>query len=505
LPEVLDSVAQMVSDTLGFETVVINLYREAGDEYEVTTVHGNERARDTLLGDVSSASSWATLLDASFLRRGVFFVPAGALDWSEELHFYTPELPAAPADATRAWQADDALFAPLEGAGGRHYGIISVDEPASGLRPDDQQLDVLAAIAALAAQTIENADRFSQLQSALIRHRTILGSSLDGVIAIDAQGRILEFNPAAERIFGYRAQDALGLELASLIVAPEEGDAHWHGLARAIEDGDWQLLRRRLEVTGIRADGRHLPVELSLTLVRESPDTGPVLYGFVRDISERRRGEEQLAFLAYHDSLTGLPNRALVEQQLDLALARARRGESAVALMFVDLDDFKEVNDRLGHAAGDELLTGVAARLRGVLRDTDVLARQGGTNSWSCCLTSTSHPHPLPSWWGPSCSGPCANRSWSAPRSCVPVPASESACSPTMPLTPRPCCPTPMPRCTAPKGRAEAGWPSISPLRRSSRGASASRPSCAGRCRIPSSSFTISPSGVSVPSAGLTG
>jgi diguanylate cyclase (GGDEF)-like protein/PAS domain S-box-containing protein len=378
LPEVLDSVAEIVSDTLGFETVVINLYREAGDEYEVTTVHGNQRARDTLLGDVSSASSWATLLDGRFLRRGVFFIPAGALDWSEELHFYTPELPAAPADAPRAWQADDALFAPLEGAGGRHYGIISVDEPASGLRPDDQQLDVLAAIAALAAQTIENADRFNQLQSALIRHRTILGSSLDGVIAIDAQGRILEFNPAAEQIFGYRAQDALGLELASLIVAPEEGDAHWHGLARAIEHGDWHLLRRRLEVTGIRADGRHLPVELSLTLVRESPDTGPVLYGFVRDISERRRDEEQLAFLAYHDPLTGLPNRALVEQQLDLALARARRGESAVALMFVDLDDFKEVNDRLGHAAGDELLTGVAARLRGVLRDTDVLARQGG-------------------------------------------------------------------------------------------------------------------------------
>ncbi|MGH2867631.1 MAG: putative bifunctional diguanylate cyclase/phosphodiesterase [Solirubrobacteraceae bacterium] len=378
LPEILAAVAQMVSDTLGFETVVINLYREEGDAYEVTTVHGNERAREMLLGDVSSARSWTTLLDPRFLRRGVFFVAAGAVDWDEDLHFYTPQLPSAPADAPAAWHADDALFAPLEGAGGRHYGIISVDEPGSGLRPDDQQLDMLAAIAALAAQTIENADRFNQIQSALIRHRTILGSALDGVIAIDTQGRILEFNPAAERIFGYRAQDALGRELAALIVAPEEREAHRHGLARAFQEGGRQLLRRRLEVTGIRADGRRLPVELSLTLVDESPETGAVVYGFVRDISERRRGEEQLAFLAYHDPLTGLPNRALVEQQLDLALARARRSESAVALMFVDLDDFKEVNDRLGHAAGDQLLTGVAARLRGVLRDTDVLARQGG-------------------------------------------------------------------------------------------------------------------------------
>jgi diguanylate cyclase (GGDEF)-like protein/PAS domain S-box-containing protein len=394
LPEVLDAVAQMVSDRLGFATVVINLYREAGNEYEVTTVHGNERARETLLGDVSSAGSWATLLDARFLHRGVFFVPAGALEWGEELHFYTPALPAAPADGQGAWQADDALFAPLEGAGGRHYGIISVDEPASGLRPDDQLLDMLAAVAALAAQTLENADRFHQLQSALMRHRAVLDSSMDGVIAIDAQGRIQEFNPAAERMFGYRAQEALGREVASLIVAPEEREAHRRGLAHAFDQSDWHQRQRRIEMTGVHADGRRLPIELSLTLVNESSDTGAVVYGFLRDISERRRGEEQLAYLAYHDPLTGLPNRVLVEQQLDLALARARRAHTSVALMFVDLDDFKEVNDRLGHAAGDQLLTGVAARLRGVLRDTDVLARQGG-DEFLVVLSDLNEP-PVP-------------------------------------------------------------------------------------------------------------
>ena len=128
----------------------------------------------------------------------------------------------------------------------------------------------------------------------------------------------------------------------------------------------------------MRSDGSEFPVELTVARVEGAGGLGPSFYGIVRDIGERRRGEEQLAYLAYHDALTGLPNRILVEQQIDLALARARRAGGAAALMFVDLDDFKEVNDRLGHAAGDRLLASVSARLRGVLRDTDVLARQGG-------------------------------------------------------------------------------------------------------------------------------
>ena len=93
-----------------------------------------------------------------------------------------------------------------------------------------------------------------------------------------------------------------------------------------MRNGDWQLLGAGVEMTGVRADGHRLPVELSLTVVEDARGrAAAVVYGFVRDISERRRGEEQLAYLAYHDPLTGLPNRALVEQQLDLALARARR------------------------------------------------------------------------------------------------------------------------------------------------------------------------------------
>jgi diguanylate cyclase (GGDEF)-like protein/PAS domain S-box-containing protein len=341
--EVPDAVASAVAQSLGFAVVAVNLYRPESGDYEVGAVHGGPSAADA----------------ASALE--------GVLDLAT----------APPAGSKPAWRSEDALFARVDGAGGRHFGIIVAREPVHGRRPGDHELEALSALAAHAALALESANRLAELRSALARSRAVLDSSPDAVIAIDRQGRVVDFNPAAERTFGLGRVDALDRDLAELIIPPEHREAHRRGFARALAD-DWRLLGRRIETTALRADGSRLPVELALSLVDGAEDGGPFVYGFVRDISERRRGEEQLAYLAYHDPLTGLPNRILIEQQLDLALARARRRRGAVVLMFVDLDDFKEVNDRLGHAAGDRLLAAVATRLDAVLRDSDLLARQGG-------------------------------------------------------------------------------------------------------------------------------
>jgi diguanylate cyclase (GGDEF)-like protein/PAS domain S-box-containing protein len=375
--------------------VVVNLFRPETDDYEVITVYGNDRARELLLNTVTTAASWAPLLDARFRRAAVYFIPEGALEWKNgtESGSYVPDLSPV-ADDELAWRPEDALFAPLEGSVGRHYGIISVDEPVSGLRPGDQQLEVLSAVAAHAALAIESSRQVAELEDALARHRAVIQSSLDSVIAIDGSGRIVEFNAAAERTFGFSSEQALGRELAEVIVPPESRHGHRRALRRAVDHGDWRLLGRRLETTALRADGSTLPVELALTRVGGSGGEEPIVYGFVRDISERRRSEEQLAYLAYHDPLTGLPNRIMVEQQLDLAVARARRAGGSVVMMFVDLDDFKEVNDRLGHAAGDRLLAAVATRLRSELRDSDLLARQGGDEFLVLLSDVTDDPEP---------------------------------------------------------------------------------------------------------------
>ncbi len=377
LHEALDALANITSEHLGFRTVVINVYRPEGDEYEVVAVRGSDRAREILLGQVTSAGSWQPLLDERFLRHGVYFLPEGAVPHDSSVAWYMPEV-AGDSAGEHAWRADDALFATLDGLGGRRYGVLSVDEPASGLRPDDEQLEILGALAAHAALAIESASQLTELESALARNRAVIESSLDCVVAIDSSGRLIEFNPAAEQTFGYRSEDVLGRELADLLVAPENRKGFRDCLADGLKPRHWDLTGRRLETTALCADGRQLPVELSLSIVAGHEDEEPVFYGFVRDIAERRHAQEQLAYLAYHDQLTGLPNRILVEEELDLALARARRTAGSAALMFVDLDDFKEVNDRLGHAAGDQLLAGVATRLRAALRDSDMLARQGG-------------------------------------------------------------------------------------------------------------------------------
>ncbi len=378
LLETLTAVATSVSRALAFKTVVVNVFRPESDDYEVVVVHGSDRDRARLLGEVTAARAWSPWLVPRFRRQGVHFVPEGSVDPAWSLHWCAPQIKIAASRSERGWRPHDALFATLDGAEGRRYGIISVAEPISGLRPEEQQLEVLGALAAHAVLTIESSRQLDALNAAVARNRALIAATLDSVIAVDRNGRLIEFNPAAERMFGYKCEAVIGREVADLLIPDQTLADYRRFVQRVRDDGDSELLDRRIETDFTRSDGSTFPIELTVIRVAGAEGDSPVFYAFLRDISQRRRGEEQLAYLAYHDALTGLPNRILVKQELELALARARRGDGAAAVMFVDLDDFKEVNDRFGHAVGDRLLAAVAARLRSVLRDTDVLARQGG-------------------------------------------------------------------------------------------------------------------------------
>jgi diguanylate cyclase (GGDEF)-like protein/PAS domain S-box-containing protein len=213
------------------------------------------------------------------------------------------------------------------------------------------------------------------------RNRGVVQALEEGLLVYGADGRAISCNAAATRILGLSEQELLGVAAAAWPVAM----AYEDGTPLTVENTP----SRRAFRTGVpqrdtivrfeHPDGAELWVSVSShPLIREGESTPYGVVSAFSDITERRRAQEQIAFLAYHDSLTKLPNRALLDEHLALALARARRGGGAVALLYVDLDDFKAVNDSLGHAAGDELLRRIAVRLRGVVRSTDLLARQGG-------------------------------------------------------------------------------------------------------------------------------
>jgi transcriptional regulator with GAF, ATPase, and Fis domain len=147
LSSVLDAIARTVCESLGFETVVITLYRPAWNDFEVTAVHGSEKARSALQGTVREWGDLAPLMDERFCRRGAYFIPHNEFDWSSiDGASFVPDIEAT--DEPGAWHPEDALLVPLLRADGSTLGIISVDEPASGRTPTDTELEVLVAVAA---------------------------------------------------------------------------------------------------------------------------------------------------------------------------------------------------------------------------------------------------------------------------------------------------------------------------------------------------------------------
>lgn len=209
--------------------------------------------------------------------------------------------------------------------------------------------------------------------------RSVLDSAGDGIFGTDLEGRCTFINAAGLRLLGYeRAEDLLGRDILALSHhtradgTPYPADAC--PVSRAISTGEGILVD---DEVFFRADGSAFPTEYRAHPLRHGKQTMGAVVTF-RDITRLKESEERLEHLAHYDPLTGLPNRLLLQSRLSHAIDRARRGEHRAGLLFLDLDRFKDVNDSLGHPAGDELLMGIAKRLLPRIRGEDTLARQGG-------------------------------------------------------------------------------------------------------------------------------
>jgi diguanylate cyclase (GGDEF)-like protein/PAS domain S-box-containing protein len=211
------------------------------------------------------------------------------------------------------------------------------------------------------------------------RHHALeamMANVADGIMLLDPDGTIRSWNAAAERLFGYLSNEIVGRNV-SILVPEELRGSNIASTARFLSTGQSNIVGQgNLSYPALRKDGSRFELEFAVT--RMGSGRTPQLVAVFRDITERKAAEHRLSQLALHDALTGLPNRASFERRLEEALQRRRRSDAQLAIMMLDLDHFKRVNDSLGHAAGDVLLAGFAKRLVAGLRETDMVARFAG-------------------------------------------------------------------------------------------------------------------------------
>jgi diguanylate cyclase (GGDEF)-like protein len=425
---IMDAIADTIATSLGFRTVVVNTYRPAWNDFEVTTVHGSEEARRTLMGDTLAWEAWAPLLDDRFAVNGAYMIPHGDFNWEHDVgRRYIPDW--EPSTDPNAWHPADELFVPMRHTDGHLLGIISVGEPRSGLRPTPDDMAGLVAVADHAALALQSAVEIAaaafhrgalrqllQVSSRLtetLSADAILQSVCDGISeAVGFKKVCIDLPDAVTGVFTTRAATGWTLEdrrvnplmtlweLAPLLDPPFERQGCYLLTleeATARLPADHSMRRSELNGSGPHAWNRHW-------LAVPMHDRGGEVIGIIWADDPRDRllpsteilqalrvfanqataaldsaGRfEEMRFLAEHDPLTRLYNRRAFNHRLRVEAARSRRYGTHFALVVLDVNGFKKINDRHGHMAGDAALARVADLLSHQMRAPDAAFRIGG-------------------------------------------------------------------------------------------------------------------------------
>jgi diguanylate cyclase (GGDEF)-like protein/PAS domain S-box-containing protein len=278
-----------------------------------------------------------------------------------------------------AWVVFGDRGLPAAALEGRRFGIVvngtrvgEIAVSAGRLQPVNvRSLERLCSQIARAIEGVKQIEKRAAGRSEA-RFRSLVQNSSDLIAVLDERGDFTYLAPSVHSVLGFEADELIGVQFAELLHADERAAIETALGAASRSTGNCTLeLRMR------RRDGTWCRLEAVVSNLLTDPSVrGLVVTG--HDVTQRRELEEQLSHQAFHDSLTTLANRALFLDRVSNALERSRRTFLRVAVLFIDIDDFKTVNDSLGHAAGDELLVGVAGCLKEAVRDADAVARLGG-------------------------------------------------------------------------------------------------------------------------------
>lgn len=217
-----------------------------------------------------------------------------------------------------------------------------------------------------------------QFQASERRKSAILDSSMDCIISIDWQGRIIEFNHAAERTLGCLKNQVVGKKFFEYFILDEDRNDFENSLQHFFSAASGLVLNRRNSIQLRRISSHQFPAEVTITSSRSDDEARTEFTLHIRDVTRDQKLQSRLTFLAYKDPLTSLSNRTHLMKSLQEEIRIAKRDNTSVALLFMDLDQFKKINDTLGHQAGDQLLCEVAKRLTKTSRSKDIISRWGG-------------------------------------------------------------------------------------------------------------------------------
>lgn len=224
--------------------------------------------------------------------------------------------------------------------------------------------------------SIKHARSLEELQNSEKKFRSVIQSASDAIFLVDHNGNITLWNKAAADIFGYSEEEIINFPATSLMGAKYAKKAIELGLRRTLEEIIAPMSGLTINATGRRKDGSEFPLELSGSIWKTNE--GIYYTAIIRDVTERRAAEERLFHEATHDALTGLPNRTQFRTFLQEAIDQSKLKRTEFAVLFLDLDRFKVINDGLGHVVGDKLLVSISERLRACVRPGDIVSRFGG-------------------------------------------------------------------------------------------------------------------------------
>jgi diguanylate cyclase (GGDEF)-like protein/PAS domain S-box-containing protein len=361
LQGLLEKVMEITKTVMGAEACSVLLHDEATGELTFTVALGKkgEDVKELRIRPGQGIAGWVFEHKEPLLVRDV----------KKDTRFYRA------VDQKTGFESKSMIAVPLL-VKGRILGVIQVINKVDKGHFEAEDMDLLLTISGPIAVAINNAETADDLKRSEEKFHKISSSAQDAIIMMDSNGKISYWNPASERILGYTVDEALGSDLHSLIIPPLHYEAFIKGFENFKKTGEGLVIGKTMVLSALKKDKTEFPMEVSISAVKIGAEWNSI--GIIRDISERKKFEETIRELSYHDDLTGLPNRRLLADRFGQVLARSRRYNLLAALLFLDLDRFKVINDTLGHAVGDELLKAVAERLKKHTREADTLARIGG-------------------------------------------------------------------------------------------------------------------------------